>query len=121
MARDPEWLDPVVNRYWVDIARRGLILKHAEIVSGRTSAEMTITYKDDAQSGWVPASWEGRCLKSPISASVLKFTLNKPIAADLFAIEYPPGTVVFDQDQRKQWRILADGTKEQVVSQKSAK
>lgn len=112
---------PVVNRYWVDVTRGGLILKYAESVSGRPTGEVTISYRVDTENGWVPASWHGRFLNDSINASVTKFNLNKPIVTGLFEIEYPSGTLVFDQDQSKQWRILSDGTKELVILQKAEK
>lgn len=104
--------NPVVNRYWVDITRRGLILKHAEIVTGRVTAEVTISYKKDPVNGWVPILWKGRFLNSSIRSLVLDYTINKPIEPELFEIAYPAGTVVFDRDHSKRWRILTDGTRE---------
>lgn len=111
----PDNPSPLINRYWVDIARRGLILKHVESVSGRITAEMTISYKNETLNGWLPASWHGRFLNRSLRSSVIDFTVNEQFAADMFEIAYPVGTVVFDQDRSKQWRILAGGTKELIT------
>lgn len=105
------------NRYWVDVARNGLILRHVEVAAGRTTLDLTVSYADSEQHGWVPTAWHAnfRDGNSKVDARVVDFAINEPIAADDFQVVYPTGTVIFDRDQGKQWRILADGTREPVT------
>ena len=108
---------PVTNRYWVDTARDGLILKHVQIASGRTTSELEINYENHEQHGWVPSNWHANFLngRSQVDAEVVDFTINGPMTANTFEIDYPAGTVVFDQDRGEQRRILTDGTEELIT------
>lgn len=112
-----------IDHYWVDIARHGLILKHVEIYAGRPTAELTINYKNDDEHGWVPENWKARFPNGnySVNASVIDFKLNASIAAEMFEIAYPSGTVLFDRDKGKQWQIGADGNRELITPIDSAK
>ncbi len=50
----------ITDRYWVDVSRGGLILKHVQASRERVAARLTIEYNITPDLGWVPASWNAR-------------------------------------------------------------
>jgi hypothetical protein len=104
----------IMNQYWVDIERDGLILQHIGGTPGNASTRLTIEFEHDNEEEWVPASWDAQFLNGTMStsASVVDITLNDAVSADMFEIAYPPGTVVADRVRGEQLRVLPDGTAE---------
>lgn len=105
----------VRNRYWIDTARKGLILKHIESVGDRQTTEMTIKYQNDPTDGWFPLIWHAKFLNTTIKGLVIDHAINKELGPGIFKIEYPNGTIVFDQDLSMQERVQADGSRSRVT------
>lgn len=101
----------LVNRYWVDVERGGLILQHVSGRPGEAATRLTIEYQQN-DDGWAPAAWDAQFLSGTLSASgsLVDVTLNEPIPAEMFQIAFPAGTVVFDRDREKQFRVDAGET-----------
>ena len=114
-------------RYWVDpnkdycIVRATLESKTAKI---RQSFE--IEWNKD-QGYWLPRSWQHSVfganneLKNYTKGFDVAFTLNQPIAATDFAVEYPPNTLIVNEKENSQHVIATDGTKRQVTRTEFAK
>ncbi len=105
----------VRERYWIDTARQGLVLKHIELVGDRQTAEMAIKYKKDPSNGWVPLIWRAKFMNTTVEGRVTKHKINQRIDPEIFEIDYPKGTVVFDRDLSIQDRVQADGSRSRVT------
>ena len=98
----------VRERYWIDTARQGLVLKHIEFVGDRQTTEMTIGYKNDPANGWFPLIWRAKFMNTTVEGLVTKHEINHKIDPGIFKIVYPKGTVVFDRDRSIQDLVNAD-------------
>jgi hypothetical protein len=84
--------------FWVDPARAYLLLRETETYRGRERIRKDISYKPDANGGWLPAGWktvtldERGELRESITATVSQATINGPIDNSHFHIEFPKGT-----------------------------
>ena len=105
----------MLDRYWVDASKQGLILKHVASSGGSKKTEMRIKYNKDPEHGWIPMLWHGTFVGNSIDGIVTKQSIGRPLNEDEgFTIAYPPETVVFDQDRGKRYRVQKDGSMEPI-------
>ncbi len=106
----------IVNLLYVDPAREFVVLKWAEEVNGKLSAEIDISYAQDALIGWVPSGWSlvfmpGGVIDERCTSTVTGYALNEQLADKLFVIDFPPGTYVDDRESGEQYLLQPGGEK----------
>jgi hypothetical protein len=88
--------------YWLDPARDYIVLRKQQTTNATDSARMDISYRRDPAAGWIPDG----CRQSAVSvlgkrwrsetSTITAFTVNQPIPAAEFLVEFPKGTRVHD-------------------------
>ena len=88
---------------WVDGARgfcvRRYVIKQRE--TGEIVVQLDISYSEDETIGWMPTRWKlasflaGK-LRHQVDVTVSEYSLNEPIPAGTFDLQFAPGTFVFD-------------------------
>jgi hypothetical protein len=109
-----------IYSYWVDPKKDYVVRRIRNLLKGRLVNQVDIDHRRDDVCGWVPASWvynqyslSGALLIST-KVDVLSMRLNKPQAAELFDVRFPPGTQVNDHRTSKEYRVQPNGTMREV-------
>ncbi|HUE72323.1 MAG TPA: hypothetical protein VMP01_15670 [Pirellulaceae bacterium] len=110
----------IVNLLHVDPAREFVVLRWAEEVDGRLSAQIDITYSQDATIGWVPSGWNLAFMPRGVivercTAKVTDYALNEPLSDKLFVIDFPAGTFVDDRASGTQYLVRRGGEKRPIA------
>jgi hypothetical protein len=103
----------------LDSSRDFIPLRYTEVhvhdAEETVVAQIDISYQEDAEAGFVPATWRaslyspsGRLLEGA-SASVIRYEIGKPIPDREFAIAFPPGTKVADKRSGQMYFVKDDG------------
>jgi hypothetical protein len=88
--------------------------------------QVDIDYREHAQFGWVPQHWaaswyvpETGRLRESFDVSITRFTLNEPIDADRFRVDYPVGTIVQENgmDESHTYLALAGGKRREITKE----
>ena len=115
---DNRWL---LERCWVDPARDDVIVAYALQFHPKDQDRpedvrtISIQYRHDPLHGWVPAAWTSKQPGELSEDRVTKYAINEPIPGETFSLKLAPGTHVFDQPAREQYRVAKDGSKSDVV------
>ncbi len=113
--------DRWLERCWVDPTRDDIIvakeLQFHPKDEGRPKDVRTIAiqYRRDPVHGWVPAAWTSQQPGELSEDRITKFAINEPIPPETFSLKLAPGTLVFDERTREQYRVDKDGSKSDVV------
>jgi beta-lactamase regulating signal transducer with metallopeptidase domain len=113
--------DRWLERCWVDPARDDIIvakeLQFHPKDEGRPKDVRTISiqYRRDPVHGWVQAAWTSQQPGELSEDRITKYAINEPIPAETFSLKLAPGTLVFDERTREQYRVAKDGSKSDVV------
>jgi hypothetical protein len=117
-AKDHDrWLE----RCWVDPARDDVVVAYEltfhpkDEDRPKDTRTISIQYRHDPVHGWVPAGWTSQQPGELSEDRVTKYAINEPIPAETFSLKLAPGTLVFDQPAREQYRVAKDGSKSDVV------
>jgi hypothetical protein len=105
-----------LTSYWLDPSKGYVVRRVSRQRPGGPLDQMDIRYRRDDVAGWVPVSWsraqslpDGTVLRTA-KVDVLEMRLNNSPAAELFDIQFPIGTHVRDQRDRKNYRVQPDGS-----------
>lgn len=85
-------------------------------ITGHISHQTTISYRNDPETGWTPTRWRTEDLNSDGSlkyvweCEITRLVLNQPIDDKEFKVEFAPGTYFNDQNLKKEYRVLEDGS-----------
>jgi hypothetical protein len=86
--------------YWLDPARDYIVLRKQQTQNGRDHERMDISYRNDPAAGWIPdgchessISEVGRSCRSA-NSRITAFSVNQPIPAAEFLVDFPKGTKV---------------------------
>ena len=88
--------------YWLDPARDYLILRDHRAFQDQDIQRLDISYRKDPTYGWEPDAWSqshvGRNGTSPMwmSGKVTAVSINQPIPAAEFQVDFPKGARVTD-------------------------
>jgi len=106
----------VIEKCWVDPARDDVVVAYEHWFPPQQRRSTTsIEYQQDRVHGWVPARWTDSSAGERREETVTNYAINKPIPAETFSLKLAPGTLVFDQRTREQYRVAKDGSKSDVV------
>jgi hypothetical protein len=108
---------------WVDPERDWIVLRYLETNKEKVIIQIDVDYESDPTHGWVPSSWritwcrpDGPVQEASVN-KVTEYTINDPVDAAMFDIEFPPETCVEDQRTPSalggmtKYIVLADGKK----------
>jgi hypothetical protein len=102
--------------FWLDPDKDYVVRRISHQSPGRLFAQTNIRYRRDDACGWVPDSWvrneysaAGK-VSSTTRVDVVAMRLNEPQPAELFDVQFPPGTMVADQRNHKEYRVQPDGS-----------
>jgi beta-lactamase regulating signal transducer with metallopeptidase domain len=113
--------DRWIERCWVDSARDDVVVAYELQLHPKDEDRpkdvrtISIQYRRDLVHGWVPAGWTSQQPGELSEDRITKYAINEPIAAEIFSLKLAPGTLVFDERTREQYRIAKDGSKSDVV------
>ena len=102
-----------IQSCWVDPSRDDLVVQSERRHPRLGLWRVTITHRFSPQVGWIPDRWTLHRPWSDDDKVLCEATtciLNERLPADVFRIDFPPGTLVFDLKTRKQSVIAADGS-----------
>jgi hypothetical protein len=107
----------VIEKSWVDPARDDVVVAYELWFPPKERrSTISIEYQQDRVHGWVPARWTDSSAGERREETVTKYAINEPIPAETFSLKLAPGTLVFDQGTREQYRVAKDGSKSDVVN-----
>jgi beta-lactamase regulating signal transducer with metallopeptidase domain len=107
----------VIEKCWVDPARDDVVVAYEHwFPPQQRRSTMSIEYQQDRVHGWVPARWTDSSAGERREETVTNYAINEPIPAETFSLKLAPGTLVFDQRAREQYRVAKDGSKSDVVN-----
>ncbi len=110
-----------IAKYFVAPGREMAILRYERTFQGRRASQAEIAYMRDPKHGWVPDRWSaaiferGDTLMSSGSHTVTHFEINVTYSKEMFDVEFPPGTEVFDRVANKNFVIKADASWREVL------
>jgi hypothetical protein len=113
--------DRWLERCWVDPARDDIIVAKElqfhpkDEERPKDVRTISIQYRRDPVHGWVPAAWTSQQPGELSEDRITKYAINEPIPAETFSLKLAPGTLVFDERTREQYRVAKDGSKSDVV------
>ena len=83
-------------------------------LSADSATEISISYVADESNGWVPQSWTLETSFGHVkeSATVTKFSINKPIADSEFELDFSSGAIV--QEKNELALVYPDGKRRQL-------
>lgn len=109
--------DGVTESCLVDVMRDCSILRYS-LISQTVGLQLTVSYRSDEANGWVPSAWKVvewnpmmKRTDESTSAHVSGYTINAPLADDLFQFQFPPGTEVVDYKTKTSYLVLKNGEK----------
>ncbi|QDV48513.1 hypothetical protein [Gimesia fumaroli] len=108
------------GRCFIDLERDATILRNLLLRDDKIMEQIDIQYQKNSSGKWIPEQWTV-ILKSHfedfpgrpqtiqyVSCHLPEIAINAPVSPDLFQINYPPGTYLFDEPQHKSSVILAE-------------
>jgi beta-lactamase regulating signal transducer with metallopeptidase domain len=105
----------VLERCWVDPARDDVIVAYEYQINAQfrptNVTKISVQYQRDRVHGWVPAGWTFKRPGELSENTVTKFAINERFSEDTFALNVPPGTIVFDKRTSEEYRVANDGSK----------
>lgn len=122
------------DEYWVDLARDSAVVRHSAFINDQLLTDVDITYQQTSH-GWLPLRWvgtvyaHGRQLINVTRLRVDEFTIEPTVTDADFHVEAKPGMVILEDTfdlpgaernsqgfQRKNYRVAADGSWEEIGS-----
>ena len=106
--------------YWLLPAKAYVVGRIQARSQGRLSSQVDIGYRPHDVAGWVPTFWESHTFSTTgkeeltTRIEVLDMRINEEMPAELFDPKLPPGIVILDQRDHKQYRIAADGSRREL-------
>lgn len=109
------------QNYWVDPAREFVLTRVLEMHEGKVLLKADLRYKPHPVAGWVPDAWDlvsynnkGSLNKSQ-RGIVTECDLNADVPASQFDIDFPEGTMVYDERTRKSHVVQKGGRKRVIL------
>lgn len=117
----------LVRRYWVDPARRYLILRTATLHENRLREQIDIEYSNKPALGWIPQSWSVVSVPPPASSIASNFfpgnqrlfqfavaetvddKINSSLVGAIEVTNFPEQTIFYNQHDSNWYEQLADG------------
>lgn len=105
-----------VRRAWFDPSKGHVAVRIESEINDRVSHRTSISYRNDPATGWLPARWRTEDLNPDGSSKyvweceITRLILNKPIDEREFEVKFAPGTIVNDQNTKRDYRVLDDGS-----------
>jgi hypothetical protein len=110
------------NRLCVDPSREHVVLRIMTLRQRKVVHQADISYKLHKDSHWVPEKWRivindasGFLLTSHESV-VTSFELNVPFANSTFEMDFPLGTKVIDDKERRDYIVKPDGSGKRLIA-----
>ena len=116
----PDW----VGHLYVDAKRDYVPIRFVRQYRHKVLSEHSIRYVSDKQVGWVPSQWVSKqydssgLLQVRTSVEITNYSINQPLAGDVFAVEFPRGTHVahLDGQQKKYFIALGGGKRRETAA-----
>lgn len=109
--------DGEIDTCLVDISRDYSILRYSQTTKS-VGVQVTISYRATKSNGWVPSAWKViewnekmKRTDENSSAQVSSYTINTPLASELFQFQFPPETEVVDYNTKTSYIIQKNGEK----------
>jgi hypothetical protein len=106
----------ITETCWVDVERECAIARYEITVHGNLLLRIDVTSKQDPSYGWLPFSWritklfpETSKLAESSVARVTENNIGMPLQPHLFRLDFPPGTVVWDDKEGINYVALKAG------------
>ncbi len=105
---------------WVDPNRDDLILLREQVFCKKIGWRWSIEYQHSPEGGWFPSRWNCHRLsddyygygeKTELDCVATRSAVNEQFPKDVFKIDFPPGTLVFDVAAHNQYVVAADGSR----------
>jgi hypothetical protein len=113
--------DQAEVHFWLDPKQGYAVRRVRDERKNKTADQLDVRYRQEEAVGWVPVSWVWRRVSAAgdvlttDTVEVTAMRLNEPQPAGLFNIEFPVGTVVYDQSSNKEHQVQPDGSLIEVV------
>ncbi len=108
-----------LHHLWVDASRPEIVRRFEfRRSAGDVWIEGLLEWQDDPQDGPVPTRWlvtmfnDDGAVERVHDAQVTRYSINAPLPADAFIIEYPPGATLTDEIEHREYVIDADGERQ---------
>ena len=90
---------PVAEHVWVDPARDDVPILFEKTLRERSCGVSRSSIGHPTKVGWVPERWTCQYQIDTLIAhcTVTKLTVNEPLPPKTFQLDFPPGTLVFDE------------------------
>lgn len=112
---------------WIDAdpEAESAVRRICEDCDGKLIAQQDRDYTNDDKCGLLLTGWRilemaptGQVERS-VSAKVVSQRINRPLSADVFRIEFPPGTIVIDRTSKdQQFKVVQPDLSTRTVSQR---
>jgi hypothetical protein len=111
---------------WVDPGRDFLIARHSYEFRGKTLVRLDVRYRQQPGAGWVPEEWnevymddEGK-LRTSVKSKLLEATINPELPPEEFEVTFPPGTLVLDFVEHREYLVRADGSERKILEEEKS-
>jgi hypothetical protein len=115
---------PIFDEYWIDVERRGLILRQLLFMEGKVDEDWDISYQE-TPNGWFPQAWavnmfNGRVVSRYERMRVVEVNCDPVMNDSDFRIPIEPGMIVWEDlgigRDAKIYRAGADGSLHELVN-----
>lgn len=106
LVREGSEEDVQYRELWFDAEKNFSLVRRRDVFDGKTANLLNVQYTEDEAVAWVPKSWQvDRYIKGRLidhsEAKVVSLKINGPVDDAVFQFNFPPGTEISDQRQRK--------------------
>ena len=103
----------VLEHAWVDPDREDVPILFERILPRRRIWRVAIQYRPSPGIGWVPERWtcQNEADTPVLSCTATKLSVNESFPPKTFRLEFPPGTLVFDETSHAQFLIATNGSR----------
>ena len=113
----------VATHYWIDPAKGFAVSRVESECQGKIFGRTMISYRSDAEHGWVPSGWrienfnENGSPKFVRDTEVTRLVINGAVDPEEFHLKFKPGTHVQDQESKKLYVIGEDGNPRELTAE----
>lgn len=103
------------EQFWLDPEKDYVLRRHQ-----RSWDQTDVSYRRDANWGWVPTSWKrteytsAKSVAATMTITLQNMRINDAQPESQFTLEFPAGSTVEDQRDNKSYRVQPDGSMREV-------
>lgn len=109
--------DGIQRELWVDLSHDHNLRRFVEYDRlGKIRFELGLDYgpNGDHPESWIASHYRNESLSSAIEGSVKRWETDIPVRSERFRIEFPVGTVVYNEKTKQHFEVLPNGGKRDV-------